>query len=213
MERQWVHSGLQGKIPVLSTSIPPLPSPKPSFDPTCLTKDFPVGMVEDSQQVLLWTSLFLWWRKPPYSCHKVLVSHLQLLRLLLISTRTWLATAIMRQIGLRGHIWLHCEFTSSFFYCKAFFLPQPALENLISGLITTPMLRPGWPLLAHVLSLPSLVNIILGLRSAGPVPLPPRTTASPRSTQGLFLFPYSNKIELWKHCKFSASRGSSLSNK
>lgn len=27
---------------------------------------------------------------------------------------------------------------SSFFYCKAFFLPQPALKNLISGLITTP---------------------------------------------------------------------------
>lgn len=35
------------------------------------------------------------------------------------------------------------EFASSLFYCKAFFLPQPALENLISGPITTPIPCPG----------------------------------------------------------------------
>lgn len=44
MERQWVHSGMQGKIPVWNTLIPPLPSPKPSFDPTCLTEHFPPGI-------------------------------------------------------------------------------------------------------------------------------------------------------------------------
>lgn len=48
-----MHSGLQGKIPVLNTSIPTSPSPKPSFDPTCLTEHFPPGMVEDSQEVVL----------------------------------------------------------------------------------------------------------------------------------------------------------------
>lgn len=183
---------------VWNTSVPTPHSPKSSFNPTYLTKGFPLGMVEKhSQQVILWSSSLLRWRKCALPAAQT-SSHLNqdLARL-----------SNHEADGSEGNRWCPSDtvlgiFSSFFLYCKAFFLPQLALKYLISSLITTPMLCPSWPLLAGVLSLPSLVNMILCWRSARSELLPLWAATPLHPSQWLFLFRAPTKLNCERTVNF-----------
>lgn len=134
-------SGLQGMIPVPNISVPTSLSPKPIFDPTFLTEGFPLGggglaaasSLNSGFSTVKKMCLFLA-RGPRISPPAA-------------QTSSHLSEDLARQCNHEAD-WSEGKrpclsdsvlgIFSSFFYSKAFFLPQPALKNLISGLITTP---------------------------------------------------------------------------